>query len=200
VTTWINPSETGRDRGVRGLLKTYVSILISPKQFFDSAVVPGDQVPGLIFGVVIALGYTVGIVLVTVSAPPTVAQPEVLASVILLMAVGLIIGPITLHLAAAFQTVLLIGLAPDRGGVSETVQLIAYASAPCLFAFIQVPIIRLMTCAYAWSLLLVGIRSVHSTSRLRAIAAGGPTGALLYGGLFRGFDAFEMLLTTNGII
>ncbi|MFC6989096.1 YIP1 family protein [Haloplanus sp. GCM10025708] len=193
-----DPSTGGRARGPRGLVQAWAAVLVHPKRFFRERVVPGDQAPGLVFGVGVALLYLgVSLVAGTLRVPaalPVVGGAGPLTTAFVFLAVGLLIAPATLHLLAALQTLLLMAFVRDRAGVSETVQVVAYATAPCVAAGLPVPELRAGCCLYGAALLAVGVRDVHETTTRRAVAATVIPAALLFGYGFGGFDAVLFLL------
>jgi hypothetical protein len=166
-------------------------VLVRPDRFFRNGVAPADQAPGLVFGVLVALVVAAGRLATgeLPELPPFVPEAGLLRAVFVLLAVGLFLAPATFHLAAAVETLGLVLVAPDRGGVSETVQLIAYSTAPCLFAAIPWPPLRLACCLYGAVLLLIGTAVRHETSLPRAALAAGVPAALVFGYAFGGFAA-----------
>lgn len=165
--------------------------MVSPHRLFRRGVAPGEQGPGLTFAVAV----------VTVAAGTHLGTRPAYASVIgeyptlslglVLLLYVLLVTPLVLHVAAAIETVALIGVVPsgDRGGVSETVQVIAYASAPCVFVGVPVAPLRVVCTLYGFGLLVVGTRIVHRTTWVRALVASVLPGALVFGYGFGGFDA-----------
>jgi hypothetical protein len=200
VTTWVENPEGGRERGPRGLLRAWIEVLVRPRQFFRNGVAPGDQAPGLVFAVVVATVYVTGLFVFTPERIPDLAGGSAVSAGISLVAVALLIAPGTLHLTAALQTIILIVTVPDRGGVSETVQVIAYAAAPCVIAGIPSPALRVVVTLYAGALLVVGLREVHETTTLRALIAATVPATLLFGTVFGGIPAFEDLIRSIGLI
>ena len=200
MTTWVANPEGGRDRGPRGLVRAWIEVLARPRQFFRNGVAPGDQAPGLVFAVVVALAYTVGLFWSVPARIPSLAGGAGVSAGIALAAVALVVAPATLHLTAALQTVLLILLVDDRAGVSETVQVIGYAAAPCVFAGIDVPAVRFGCALYAAALLVVGLREVHGTTTARALLTAAIPAVLLFGTAFGGIPAGEALLRAAGVI
>jgi hypothetical protein len=89
--------------------------------------------------------------------------------------------------------VILIPFTDERAGVSETVQVIAYAGAPCVFAGLPFPEVRLAAAAYAAVLLVVGMGEVHDLSLPAAAALSALPSALVFGYAFRGFASFSEL-------
>lgn len=188
MTTWIESPRGGRERGPRGLVRAWVEVLVRPRRFFSNGVAPGDQAPGLAFGIAVALAYVGGLWTFSPGARPDFGGPTV-SLVLGTLLVALLIAPAVLHLLAAVQTVLLIPLVSDRTGVSETVQTVAYATAPCALAGLPWPALRLACALYGAALLIVGLRTVHGTTFARAAAAGAVPAALLFGWGFRGSGA-----------
>lgn len=200
VTQWVPDPTSGRDRGPAGLLRAWYEVLIRPRDFFSTGISPGDQAPGLVFAICVVLIAETTRLATGPDASPfvTAVGTEDLGQILLLdlLWLGVVIGivtPLLLHLLAAVGTLVLIPLATERGGVSETVQVIGYATAPCVFAGIPVLELRALCGLYGMVLLLIGIETVHATSRGRAaLAAAVPAVAFGYG--FRTFSAIGLLL------
>jgi hypothetical protein len=166
-------------------------VLVRPRRFFTNGVAPGDQAPGLTFAVCVALVYLASrLALTPASVPLDVGRPLVSAGLSLFVA-GLIVAPLTLHLASALQTVILIATVRERAGVSETVQVVAYATAPCVLAGLPVPALRVACAVWGLGLLGVGIATVHDTSLPRALVATFVPGLLVFGYAFGGVFALE---------
>jgi hypothetical protein len=169
-------------------------------------VAPGDQAPGLTFAVSVALVYLLSRFGFTpASVPLDVGRPLVSAGLSLLVA-GVIVAPLTLHLASALQTVILMTTVEDRAGVSETVQVVAYATAvsetvqvvayataPCVLAGLPFPALRVGCTLWGFGLLVVGMATVHDTSLPRALLATFVPGLLVFGYAFGGVFALEAL-------
>jgi hypothetical protein len=189
VTTWVDTPGEGRERGPVGLGRAWVDVLVHPRTFFREGVVPGDQAPGLVFVVVVAVVFVASRFLLVPSSVPAIEGGPLLSAALALLAVGLLVAPATLHLTAAIQTLLLVALVDDRAGVSETVQTIAYATAPCLFAGVPIPELRGVCALYGAFLLVVGLAEVHGTTLARAAVAGAVPASLVFGYAFGGFGA-----------
>ncbi len=136
-------------------------------------------------------------------AIPAIADPPLLSALVVLLVVIALAAPVGLHLTAAVATVSLVvaslerrdGIGfRDRGGVSETVQVVAYASAPMALAGPPIPALRIACAAYATILLFVGIRSVHGTTPLRTIVAGIPPALIGYGVGYRAVAAIRSVV------
>lgn len=191
MTTWVENPEGGRARGPRGLARAWAEVLVRPRRFFQNGIAPADQAPGLVFGVLVALvvaGGRLGTGEIP-ALPPFVPEAGVLRAVLVLLAVGLFLAPATFHLAAALATVGLAVVAPNRGGVSETVQLVAYATAPCVFVAVPWPALRVACCLYGTVLLIIGTTVRHDCSVPRATLAMALPAALVFGVGFGGFAA-----------
>ena len=200
MTTWVENPTGGRDRGPRNLVRAWIEVLVRPQQFFRNGVAPGDQAPGLVFAVAVAVVYTLGLFAFVPSRIPEWALGPGVSAGVALAVVTVVIAPATLHLTAALQTVILILTVPDRAGVSETVQVIAYAAAPCVIAGVPVPAVRAGCTLYASALLVVGLREVHGTTAVRAVVAGAIPATLLFGTAFGGVDAGMALARAAGLI
>lgn len=192
MTTWIENPRGGRARGPRALVRAWVEVLTRPRRFFENGVGPGDQAPGLTFAMVVAVVYATGWMVAQPSVVPTIAESVVLSAIVVILIVGVLAAPAGLHLAAALATISIIFTSveyrktpeteggegnrfgfsfQERAGVSETVQVVAYASAPFAFAGPPVPELRLAAGVYATLLLAYGLRIVHDTSWIRASVA-----------------------------
>jgi hypothetical protein len=200
VTTWVENPEGGRERGPRGVVRAWVEVLVRPRRFFRNGVAPGDQAPGLVFAVVVAVAYTTGLFAFVPGRIPSFAGGPAVSALLGLSLVALLLAPAVLHLTAAIQTVLLIVGVRDRGGISETVQVVAYATAPCALAGLPAPELRFVCTAYGAALLVVGLSEVHDVSLGRALAVGSLPAAFLFGLVFEGWTAFQHVLRLAGLI
>ncbi len=192
----------GRDRGPIGILRAWRSVVTRPRRFFAANVSPGDQAPGLTFAAVVAAAFALGWMVADPSAVPGIAESTWLSSLVVLGVVFVLAAPVGLHLTAAVATLSLI-LASleyrggvrfrDRGGVSETVQVVAYASAPMALAGPPIPAVRIACGTYATLLLLIGLRTVHGTTPVRTLVAGMPPALIGYGVAYRTVAAARSL-------
>lgn len=194
MTTWIEDPRGGRDRGPRAILRAWLEVLVRPQRFFRVGVAPGDQAPGLVFAMLVVTVEEATRLSLDPSAVLAVTGSRVLSVVLVVAVAVLIVTPAALHLVAAIQTVALVPLARDRAGISETVQVLAYASAPCALAGIPIPEVRALVTAYGAYLLVVGLSVVHPIGRRRAALAAAIPAALVFGYGFRGFEAVWTLL------
>ncbi len=197
VTQWVENPSGGRERGPRGIARAWVEVLVRPGRFFRNGVAPGDQAPGLTFAIVVAFAFVGGRLLVapeTLSGYGRIAAATgstYLTAVVVLGAVCFLVAPLVLHLAAALGTVALVALVDDRAGVSETVQVIAYAAAPGVFVAVPLPAVQVVAAAYGALLLAVGFAVVHGASPPRAALAATVPALFVFGFAFGGIGAFE---------
>lgn len=199
MTQWVENPTGGRDRGPVAVGRAWFEVLVRPRRFFRTGVAPGDQAPGLVFAAAVVLvEEATRMALVSGAYPVFGGQPLASKALGLALAVVLVM-PATLHLTAALQTIILIAGAPDRAGVSETVQVLSYAIAPCLFAGPPVPALRVACTLYGAILLVVGTSEVHDVGLGRAAVLGAVPAAIVFGYGFRGFAAAGELLTAAGL-
>ncbi|WP_123621678.1 YIP1 family protein [Halorubrum sp. CSM-61] len=203
MTSWIEEREGGRARGPRAIARAWVEALIRPRRLFANGVAPGDQAPALTFAVAVAAAYALGWIVSDPGAVPGIVASPLVSAAILFLLVVVLAAPVGLHLTAAVATLSVIlasveydgGLTlRDRGGVSETVQVVAYASSPMALAGPPIPVLRVVCGAYAAALLLIGFRTVHGTTPLRTLVAGVPPALLGYGVGYRVVAAARSLI------
>jgi hypothetical protein len=180
-------------------------VLVRPRRAFANGITPGDQAPALTFAVAVAAAFTLGWIASDPAAMPVVvpSSPLLSQAVVFLVVVALA-APVGLHLTAAAATVAVVVASVeiadghfslrDRGGVSETVQAVAYASSPMALAGPAIPELRVACGAYAAVLLFVGFREVHGLGPLRTAVAAVPPAALGYGVGYRAVAAARTLL------
>jgi len=198
MTTWVEP-EGGRERGLVGLAKSFTQVLLNPVTFFDEAVSPGDQAPGLVFAmavVLVAATTRLGLRPADALAFPTADWLRVVLTVALVV---MLVTPAAVHALSALQTLALVVVAPSRAGVSETVQVIAYAAAPCVVAGLGVPAVTALAGIWAFVLLVVGTSVVHGVSWLRALLAAFAPGVLAFGGGFGAWPAIQAVAAGLGL-
>jgi len=193
VTQWIEDPSGGRDRGPEAIARAWAEVLVRPSKFFPAAVAPGDQAPGLVFAMLVVLVEEV-IRVLALGEYPTFAGESTASAVLWVGVMVLLITPAVLHLAGALATVLLVPLAPDRGGVSETVQVFGYATAPCLFAGVPVLEVRAAAVVYGATLAVVGVGRIHRIPPLRAMIVTAAPSYVVFGYGFRGIESVGTLL------
>jgi len=189
VTRWVGDSGIGRPRGPRAIVRAWTEVLVRPRTFFVSNVAPGDQAPGLTFlAMVVLIEEGIRHVLVPGAYPVVGDRPLLSAAMWTLVAVVLV-APAVVHLVAAVQTLILIAVVPDRAGVSETVQVICYATAPCVLAGVPDPRIRSIVVCWGAGLYVLGTAVVHEVRLPVALLVGALPVVLVFGYGFWGIGA-----------
>lgn len=184
----------GLDVGLRGFPKVWISVLVQPRDFFGREIRPGEQAPALLFAMAVVLVEETSRVALMPDAIPPVAGGRYASGLIAVVIAVLLVTPVALHLVAALQTLVLLVLAKGRAGVAETVQVVAYATAPCVLAGLPIPALRAACTAYGAVLLTVGISEVHDLESRRAMVASVVPAVFVFGYGFRGFAAVVAIL------
>lgn len=176
------------------MVRAWYRILLHPRQFFAESVPPADQAPGLLFAAaVVLIEESTRLVLVDGAAPVLRGQPT-LSAVAWVLAAVLLIAPAAIHLTAAVETLVLMAVAPDRGGVSQTVQVICYSMAPCVLAGIPNAALTAVVAAWSVGLVVFGTSLVHEVTVPRATVAALVPAAIVFGVGFRGIEAGASVL------
>jgi hypothetical protein len=201
MMAWLD-GDDGRPRGPLGLAQAWVAVMVQPRRFFRAAVVPGDQSPGLFFAmIVVAVEEATRFALVGPGdAFPVLGGMALLSGLLWLLVAVLFVAPAVLHLTAAIQTLILVPFVAERGGISETVQVIGYATAPCVVAGVPAPEARAVATIWGAVLLVFGVSEVHGPWFEPAAAYAAIPAAIVFGYGFRGFDAIATLLARWYII
>lgn len=174
--------------------------MVGPRRFFRGAVAPGEQAPGLVFaGAVVFVEESTRLALVPDAYPVVGGQP--IASGLLWLGLAVVlVTPVGLHLATALVTVTLASLTrvtefgPERAGVGETVQVVAYATAPCVLVGVPIPPLRLACIGYSCLLLVLGLSAVHRLPWFRSAVTAILPGLLVFGYGFRGIAALTSVI------
>ncbi|WP_324758132.1 YIP1 family protein [Haloarcula sp. GH36] len=205
MTQWVENPTGGRERGPVAVLRAWGEVLVRPRRFFRTGVAPGDQAPGLVFAAMVVMAEelsrvavarlaTQGVVSTGPFTYPGVAEFSPAIALLVLLAIGMFVMPATVHLTAALQTLFLVVGAPDRGGISETVQVMCYAMAPCLLAGLPFPELRVVVAVWGGALYVTGLSVVHDLSLPRAAVLGALPAVIVFGYGFRGVLAAGVLL------
>jgi len=190
------PAGRGRGPDPTWPLRTWVAVVSHPRRFFAKSVRPGEQGTGLLFAMAVVL-VAAGTRLATrPGTVPSLVGGTAVSALLVLGLVVLLVAPVGLHLVAALQILLLRPLVPERAGVAETVQVLAYATAPCALAGLPIPTLRLLCAVYGSWLLVQGLAAVHGTTRWRAAVAGLVPAVVVFGYGFGGFAALAGLLAS----
>ncbi|WP_248517602.1 YIP1 family protein [Salinarchaeum laminariae] len=194
MTQWVEDVEGGRQRGLRGLALAWVEIIVRPRTFFEEGVAPGDQGPGLTFAIAVVLLSQATRFAVGTDGYTVLGGQPLLSGAFWLAAVAVLVAPVALHVTAALQTLLLAAGTDERGGVSETVQVLAYASAPCVAVGVPIPPMQVAVAAWACGLYVLGLSTVHELHPARAAVLGAVPAVVAYGYGFRAVGALRALL------
>ncbi len=194
MTQWVENTAAGRERGPAGLLRAWVGVLVRPRQFFRAKVAPGDQAPGVTFAAAVVLVAEGARIALFGGTHPVVGGQPTLSAVLWVSLMTVLVAPAGIHLVAALQTLLLMPATGERAGVSETVQVVCYALAPC--AFVGVPSVHVQALAALWGagLLVVGMATVHGVRAVTALAVGAVPALLVFGYGFGGNAAVRAVL------
>jgi len=191
VTQWAENTDLGRERGPVALLRAWVEVLVSPRRFFRGKVAPGDQAPGLTFvAAVVLVSESVRLAVVDGAYPVIGGQPTA-SAVLWVLFVVVLVAPAGVHLTAALQTVILVGTVEDRAGVSETVQVLCYATAPCVLVGLANPWVTAAVAVWGATLFVVGLGEVHRVPLPTALAVAAVPAFLAFGYGFGGYEALE---------
>jgi len=189
VTQWVDEPTAGRDRGPAAIVRAWAEVLVRPRRFFRNGVAPGDQAPGLVFAAVVVLVAVGTNLLVRPDGYPVLAERPVVSAILWVLAAVVLVAPAAIHLTAAVQTVLLIAVVPDRAGISETVQVICYATAPCILAGVPDPWLRSVCALYGGGLYVLGLATVHEVRLHVALVVGFVPAVAVFGYGFGGVPA-----------
>jgi len=189
VTQWADNTDLGRDRGPVALLRAWAEVLVYPRQFFRGKVAPGDQAPGLTFVAVVVLASESIRLTVVDGAYPVISGQPTASAVLWVLFVVVLVAPAGVHLTAALQTVILIGTVEDRAGVSETVQVLCYATAPCVLVGLANPWVTGLVAVWGATLLVVGVSEVHGIPLDAALVVAAVPAVLAFGYGFGGSEA-----------
>lgn len=199
MTQWVEDVQGGRRRGPDGIALSWLEVLVRPRTFFEEGVAPGDQGPGLTFAVAVVLVFQGTRFAVGADPYPVLGGRPVASGAFWLLAVSVLVAPLALHVVAALQTLVLAAGTAERGGISETVQVLAYAAAPCALAGIPVATVQVAAGAYAVGLYWLGLAVVHDLPAPRATALGAVPALLAYGYGFRTVAAARELVVSAGL-
>lgn len=189
MTQWVDEPGTGRPRGPGAIVRAWATVLVRPRQFFASNVAPGDQAPGVTFLAAVVFVEEATRHLFVPGSYEVLGGRPVLSGIFWLLAAVILVAPAGVHLVAALQTLVLAAGVPERAGVSETVQVLCYATAPCVLAGLPNPWLRSVCVAYGAVLYVVGVATVHDVSLPRALAVGSLPAVLVFGYGFWGIGA-----------
>jgi hypothetical protein len=189
VTQWAENTDLGRERGPVGLVRAWAEVLVRPREFFRRKVAPGDQAPGLTFAAAVVLAAEATRLSLVTGGHPVVGGRPVASAVLWVLVVVVLVAPAGIHLTAALQTVILLATVESRAGVSETVQVLCYAMAPCVLVGIPDPLVRTAAAVWGAGLFVVGTSEVHDVGPVTALAVAAVPAGLVFGYGFGGYGA-----------
>jgi hypothetical protein len=196
VTRW---TAGGRGIHYRELPLVWARLLAQPRTAFESTVTPGQQGPAAVFAAAVAGVATASKLAVDPSFRPPIGSPW-LGGAMLVGLVAVLIAPTALHLVAALETLVVVLLTDERGGVSETVQVVAFATAPCVFAGVPSIPLRVLCTTWGAALLIGGTAVVHRTDPVRALLAGGLPALIVFGYAYGGIEACRQVVEAGAIL
>jgi hypothetical protein len=179
--------------GVSEPWRRWLRRLLRPRRFFAAAVRANDQAPAVYH--IIIVGSITAAVRLWMGPIPAVGGSTIFGAAVWIALTGLFIAPIALHLAAALATVMLIITAPDRAGISMTVQVWAYAATPVVLIGVGRPALTVVAIAVAGYWTIVGTAVVHQISTRRALLAAAVPIGIVYGIGLGGFASGTQLLS-----
>lgn len=192
MTQWVENPELGRERGPVAIVRAWAELLVRPRRFFRGKVTRGDQAPGLTFAVLVvfvaeALRIALG------GSYPIVADQPTVSAVLWVLFVTILVAPAGIHLTAALQTIILIGTVEERAGVSETVQVLCYALAPCVF--VGVPSVWVQSAVVVWGagLFALGMATVHDVRLAVAVPVTAIPALVVFGYGFGGVETLSVV-------
>lgn len=193
MTRW---TAAGAGIRYRDLPRAWVGFLLDPREAFATTVTPGRQGPAVVFAASVAAVATGTRLAIDPSFRPAIGSPW-LGGALMVGLVAVLIAPTALHLIAALETLAVVLLTDERSGVSETVQAIAFATAPCVAAGLPWPFVRAVCTAWGAALLIGGTASVHRMDPLRALVAGCVPALIVFGYAYGGIGTWEHLITAG---
>lgn len=185
---------------VRLYLHLWASALLEPWVCFREFTVERDQTRAMGFVMVVIAGWAlVGVLFETISHPVIGGFPTA-SLIIWITFLVLVVAPAAIHLLALVATLVVMAIVRERAGVSQTVQVMAYAMAPAVLVPIPLASLQVILALYGGVLVVYGLRVVHETSFWRALLAGIVPAYLLYGLGFGTTDALQEVLRALTII
>lgn len=156
-------------RSVSVVYDLWLLAMFFPWRCFRHHVRPRDQSLAIVFAMSMVAVWAVVRALVGALSHPALGSGGWLSAAIWIVLRVVVVTPVALHLLAAVATVILVAVAPDRGGVSETVQVIAYSMAPVPLLSIELVGVQAVAALYGVILMWYGTRIVHRVPFERAL-------------------------------
>ena len=172
----------------------WLEVVVRPRRFFRRTVQANDQAPAVYH--IILLGAATAALRLSVGPTEMTGMggSTVLGTLVWIVVTAIFIAPVGLHLAAAVATVMLMMTAPDRAGISMTVQVWAYAATPVVLTGVGSPPLTVAALALGAGLTVIGTAEVHALSPIRGLVATALPVGIVYGVGLGGFAAIARLL------
>lgn len=194
MTQWVENATGGRARGPRALLLAWLDVLVHPQAFFRESVAPGDQSAGLTFALTVVAVYVSTRASFSPEMIPIFSGFPRLSTLLIVGLLVVLVAPLVLHLVAAIQTLVLVPFVDDRAGVSETVQVFSYATAPCVLAGLPIPTVQVACTLYGAVLATVGVSIRHDISFTRSVVFTAIPNLVVFGSAFGGLAAINRVV------
>ena len=184
--------------------RTYAMVwftaIVAPWICFTDFITERDQTRAIGFIVLMVVFWQLMTVLLGEPSHPIIGNSPTVSLIVWTVLLALFVAPVAIHLLAFVTTLVLIAVVEERASVSETVQVLAYATAPVVFLPIPVVALQVAIGLYGSFILVYGLRVVHEISIWRALLAGIIPAYLLFGMGFGADDALLELLRGYRII
>ncbi|MFW6448062.1 MAG: YIP1 family protein [Halobacteriota archaeon] len=145
--------------------------LVFPWRVFPDRVRRGDQTPAMVLAVLVTGAWVAVRVVMDPDWYPVLGDSPRASVVIWALLLSVVVAPVAVHVLAAVVTVILLAVAPERAGVSESVQVVAFALAPAPLIATGVAEVQVAAALYGTGLLVYGLARVHRVSAERAMLA-----------------------------
>lgn len=169
--TDLDPIDSDAVAAVARTLRLWGETLLTPWRVFPGGIRPGEQLPAIIVAILVTGAWVAVRVVVDPGSVPVLGNAPMVSVLIWAGLLAVVVAPLAVHVMAALATVVLIGIASDRAGVSETVQTVAFAMAPAPVLATGVAELQVLGTVYGSMLLVYGLASVHRISLERALLA-----------------------------
>lgn len=188
---------TGAAGGVSLLgrsLRLWIETLVTPWRVFPDRVRVGDQTRAIIIAILVAGAWVAVRIGAAPGSFPILGGSTAASLLIWALLLSVVVAPLGVHVLAAIATVVLHAVASDRAGVSETVQTVAFATAPAPVIATGVAELQVLAALYGGALLVFGLIRVHRISIERAVLVGVIPAYLMFVVGFGAGDGFVELM------
>lgn len=150
----------------------WLDVTFRPWVGFTRHVQPRDQSRGVIFAIAVVAAWVALSAAYGTFDYHVIGDLRLLSLVLWITLLLAVVTPVAIHLLGAVVTLMLVFLAPHRRGVSETVQVIAFAMAPIVFVAVPNTTVQAVSGLYASVVLIVGLTVVHRLPFERGVVIG----------------------------